>query len=132
MAQPGQEGPAEPRVALLTRLIRATHATEMTVRVIETIMVGVANAVNASLDLAPADAEALYSASAELEASRPQIEDRILARLLFTYRVVPDEDLASYVAFWESDLGQWFNRVSSDAYLEALQGASARVTQGVG
>lgn len=130
-ARPGEEDdgragePSEARVVLLQRLLRATHATDTTLRVIRAVMAGIANAVNASLDRPPASPDELREAAIDLEASRGQIEDRILARLLFTYRDVSDADLGAYVAFWESDAGQWFARVSSDAYLHAIEQGAA-------
>ena len=129
-SRPGAAPPSEARVALLQRLMRATYATEMTLRVIRTTMAGIATAVNAALDRpAPSPAE-LAEAESDLESARSQIEDRILARLLFTYRDVTDDDLSAYITFWESDTGQWFNRVSSDGYLEAIQEGVTRMAAG--
>ena len=130
-AQAGQDAVPESRVALLQRLIHATHATDTSLRVVKTMMAGLANAVNVSMDQAPPSAEELGEAARELEGSRAQIEDRILARFLYTYREVSDEELTTYVAFWESDVGQWFNRVSSEAYAQAIERGAGQVTRGL-
>jgi hypothetical protein len=52
------------------------------------------------------------------------LENSVTAALLYTYNSVSDEELKKYTDFWESEAGRWFNKATSDSFLEAIRKAT--------
>jgi hypothetical protein len=43
---------------------------------------------------------------------------------LYTYQELKDDELKQYIVFWSSDAGKWFNKVSSEAFIFAMDKAA--------
>ncbi|OGL02427.1 MAG: hypothetical protein A3E31_10405 [Candidatus Rokubacteria bacterium RIFCSPHIGHO2_12_FULL_73_22] len=119
-----QSPPARERLALVQRLDAAGRATETSLDVSIAIIRSLASAVDPYLP-------------AERRLSRSQLESRIrqvraqvfeqvrrlsFVMMLFIYRDVSDADLARYVAFAESEPGQWYVSAVSGAFVDAVGG----------
>jgi Tfp pilus assembly protein PilP len=66
-----------------------------------------------------------------LKETRKQIEAPIKNSMtmscLFTYRTLTDAELAKYVAFYETEAGRWFYRVSGEGLLNAMAAGSEKL-----
>jgi hypothetical protein len=63
-----------------------------------------------------------------VERQRPMLKELAIARLLFVYKSVSDEDLRHYVEFWESDEGGWFRTLYIRASIEGVKRAALMMT----
>jgi hypothetical protein len=119
--------PAPARVDLVRRLDIAMGATSLTLAVDVATRQGVTRVVDVVLPPAqrrnPAATSdgSLRSLSPDANASARMATE---VALLFTYRTVSDEDLTRYVAFTESEDGQWLARVVREAIVDVIDAAS--------
>ena len=114
--------PSGARLALVRRLDDATATTEIGFETLVAIAQEVARATGTER-MSVGELENMMRSRADVHAV---IADITLVTLLFTYRAVPDGELAAYVATWESDVGRWFSGVWRRAYLQAIQVAARR------
>lgn len=126
------ERPAPARMALVRRLDAAIGATALSLAVDVASRQGVTRVVDVVLPTTqrrnpPATFDrSLSGLSPDVSASaRAAIE----VALLFTYRSVPDDDLARYVEFTESEPGQWLNRLAREGIVDALEAASSEAVE---
>lgn len=119
--------PSEARQRLVVRLDETVGVTELGLIVLEATTRAILEGAQASRPpqqrLNPSEID--QTVNGALAQSRGTIKVQTLLTLLFTYRSVSDQELAEYVAFWETDLGRWFSRTQREAYQKALV-ASAR------
>ena len=127
--QQEQNPPPEVRMDLVVRLNRAARVSETTVEINLATMRGLLEGVNASLP--PEKRLEKETLDRLLEGSRAQMEGvtetQTLTYLLYTYRHATEPELTEYVAFLESDLGQWFARLMSEALRQAMATAANEV-----
>ena len=121
------ERPAPARVDLVRRLDIATGATSLTVAIDVAARQGVTRVVDVVLPPAqrrnpPATSDrSLSGLSPDATASARTATE---VALLFTYRTVSDEELARYVAFLESEDGQWLARLVRESIVDVIDAAS--------
>ena len=111
--------PPPNRLALAERFEQATGSTETVLRTTDTILQLAAKATQ------PLSSEDVDRELAKLRAQftaqyRDQIRSAIVVHFLFVYQALSDEELEQYVAFAESDTGRWYQRLVSDAVVQAL------------
>jgi len=126
-----QKPPSQKRAGLIADLIAATKAVEISASFIEAMSLGIAVGMDAAQ---PVEKRIGFSnLRARLRAAMPP--DKLRANLSaalpalhrFVYRRISDADLAAYVGFNSSPLGQRYNQASTEALAEALTRASVHV-----
>jgi len=118
--------PSAERLALIERLSDTVGAARASWQVSVAVAEGVVRAVGA------ADAQAISQAAAALRQELDQMraeslelyESQAMMHFLYVYHPVSDQDLRDYIAFWASEPGQWFNRLSTQALVDALAQAA--------
>ncbi len=119
--------PAPSRLDLLKRLDQATSATELALDSQSAVTRSLLYAINPSLPenkrLTERELERLLS-DVRIQTATT-LENIAIATYLYTYRSVSNEELASYVAIYESELGNWAIAVSHKAVQRALSAATA-------
>jgi hypothetical protein len=126
------ERPAPTRVDLVRRLDIATGATTMTLAIDVAARQGVTRVVDVVLPPAqrrnpPATLDrSLSGLSPDATASARTATE---VALLFTYRSVSDDDLARYVAFAESEDGQWLARLVRETIVDVIHAASSEAVE---
>ncbi len=127
-----QQRPDPARVDLVKRLDVATGATDLSLEVMHAVMTGMRDISDMPGSAPLADA-ATVGRTKELDKAlyktqyRSAIQANAVIQFLFVYRNIPDDELAQYVEFWESDLGRWFARVIVEALVDATTTASSRM-----
>ena len=130
MAQLQAAPPSPARLELAKRLSEATDAPDAALRLMTAMVQGMADAFDAARDDGTsASRQEVEAALAQLRSQREIVVQGILVKLLFTYRDASEQELSDYAAFWESDLGRWFNGLSVDAFTTSLTGASTAMAQ---
>jgi Uncharacterized protein conserved in bacteria (DUF2059) len=131
----GERGkPANPkREALLAELIKATRAVEVGASFVESISLGIAVGMDT---VQPAEKRiGLPGLRERLRAAMPpqrlraDLGSALPAMYGYMYRGVAEADLAAYVEFNDSALGQRYNDAVTRALLDALAAAAVRVGQ---
>ena len=113
--------PSQTRVELAQRLNTATGADDLLVQMSTVITQGFATGMAAAQGAAPPEAARVGQlVEQQAASSRGQMQDALLTRCLLTYRSVSDEDLAQYVEFSESPLGQWLIPLVNQALMRAF------------
>ena len=51
------------------------------------------------------------------------MKSTVLVSFFCTYRAASDEELNQYAGYWESESGQWLNRITSEVWFEAMSAA---------
>lgn len=122
------------REALIRRLDRARGASR-TALSIQTVM---SDAMIKGME-ASASADQRMQIQGQQEAVRrmqaameEQTRKGVYAMLTYTYSTVSDEDLKAYAEFCESEIGAWFNKISSDAFIFALRQAGDTLGRKIG
>jgi hypothetical protein len=124
--------PAGPkRVKLLAELGTATNAAEIGASFIEAMSLGIAVGMDATLPeekrIGVAGLRARLREIMPPEKLRENMSASLPAMFGFTYRQVSDADLAAYVKFNGSPLGQRYNHAITESLAEALTHASMRI-----
>jgi hypothetical protein len=126
-----QKPPSPERAGLIADLIAATKAVEISASFIEALSLGIAVGMDAAQ---PVEKRIGFSnLRARLRAAMPpgKLRANMSAALpgmnRFIYRGISDADLAAYVEFNGSALGQRYNQAVTEALAEALTRASVRV-----
>lgn len=118
--------PRQERLALVQRFDEVVGATEMSIEMSLASFRGLAKAIDPTLPpekrLQEGQLEQLCN-QMKAQLQMP-LKNSTLVSFLYTYRSVSDEELNTYIDFWESDTGKWFNRVSSEAVMEAMTKAA--------
>jgi hypothetical protein len=117
--------PSSLRLDLVKRLDAVVDLSELQMSMAKSVLRAVAEHLNPQLPPARRVTEKQLQAIVQaVEQQRPMIKERTLARLLFIYDSVSDQDLQEYVQFWESESGQWFRTLYLRASLEGVQRAA--------
>ena len=96
---------------------------------VESVLRGLAERLNPTLPPAKRlDEQQLQAIVQGVERQRPLLKEMALARFLFVYDSVSDEDLGEYVQFWESEAGQWFRTLYVRASIEGVKRAALVMT----
>lgn len=124
--------PRDPaRVALLQRLDAAAGQTEMFVTI--TLSSLRTSVTLANVALPPNQRRTSEHIEKELELLRgrlePSAKEAVLAKNLFAYRTVADDDLRRYVEFHDSEMGRWFLDLLNRGLRDALERSRTTVTQ---
>ena len=116
--------PSDERLTLVRRMAKATHATDASIRTVIEVLEGMGKVFDLAhgSDGAAAPPE-ISQAIEQIRSQRELIEASVLTRMLFTYRSLSDAELEAYVKFWESDDGQWFSRMGTQAIINAMRKA---------
>jgi len=109
--------PAEWRIALARRLDEATGSTVLAYAAFVQPWLAVGKI---------ADAASLETLHADPHKERAALQNRVLVRLLYTYRELAQSELETFVAWNESELGRWWNRTLQSAALGSYDDAAAR------
>lgn len=126
-----QKPPGSKRAALVADLIAATKAVENAASAIEAMSLGIAVGMDAAQ---PVEKRIGFSnLRKRLRAAMPP--DKLRANMgaalpgmnRFIYRGISDDDLAAYVEFNGTALGQRYNQAVTDALAQALTRASVRI-----
>lgn len=118
--------PPRARFDLLVRLdaLSGTSAllTEISVQTAASVARGVASARS---PLTPTQADQLAAMVRQMrEQAGPATRHQVITMFLFTYRKASDEDLAKYVAMYETPGGEWLARTTGAAAKVALEQAA--------
>jgi hypothetical protein len=124
--QAEQDPPAPRRVALIERLMETTDTTDSMIAALTAVVGGLARAFAGLCPLQVGDVEMEIRKLRELYFAqhREKFHEAALEMGLFTYQEVSDEELAQYVEFYESELGQWFNRLAVEGLTQGMGRAS--------
>jgi len=100
--------PSQQRIELIQGVEQATHMAELTADILIEVMMGMLEATNAAL---PADRQGVpEEAYREIDGLRTTIESGLREQMVlesyYTYRNITDAELAAYIGFYETDLGQ--------------------------
>ncbi|HME70567.1 MAG TPA: hypothetical protein VKM54_11960 [Myxococcota bacterium] len=109
--------PPEWRIALARRLDEVTGSTVLAYAAFVQPWLAVGKI---------ADAASLETLHADPNKDRSAVQNRVLVRLLYTYRELAQSELETFVAWNESDLGRWWNRMLQGAALGSYDDAAAR------
>ena len=119
--------PDPERVALLRRLDPAVRQSEWSLAFRMSSLRSLAAIGNVVLQ--PQRRRTADQLDRRLRAMRGQLEraakDTVLARGLFVYRHVSDDDLHAYIEFYESEMGGWLMDLLSRAMLGAIERGAA-------
>jgi len=123
--------PSERRNRLIAELVAATTAVEGTVKLLESIALGIAVGMNATQPvqkrLGLAALQARLRSALPAERLRQSVAEAMPGLYGFTYREISDADLAAYLAFNRSAQGKRYNDAMMAAFTDALTRASVRV-----
>ncbi|HEY9033805.1 MAG TPA: DUF2059 domain-containing protein [Pseudomonadales bacterium] len=114
------------RLALMADLDRATMASEATVSMMLSIQKAM---LSGMMSNAPADEQMSEADIDQLLANlRPQIEAQyrefVTASMLYTYRVLEEDDIRRYIAFADSAAGRHYHSAAIGAISQAMSEAS--------
>lgn len=116
--------PPPARVALVQRHEAAMRSAELQIEMAVVAFQAVARALEPVL---PSEkrptARETEIAVGQMRAQGESLIRAALVRWLYTYRSLTDEELATYVAFGESDSGRWFVATQRQGLLEAMRAA---------
>ena len=121
----GANPPSEARVGLVLRLDEATRASDLSVNMLASVTRAM---IEGTQPLLPPEKkiseEDLEKQMEYMKAAlQSTIKSTILVSFLYTYRGASDEELERYAGYWESESGQWLNRITGEAWLEAMSAA---------
>ena len=123
--------PSERRNRLIVELVAATTAVEGTVRLLESIALGIALGMDATQPvqkrLGLAALQERLRTALPAERLRRSVVEAMPGLYGFTYRDISDADLAAYLAFNRSAHGKRYNEAMMKAFTDALTRASVRV-----
>ena len=123
--------PSERRNRLIVELVAATTAVEGTVRLLESIALGIALGMDATQPvhkrLGLAALQERLRTALPAERLRRSVVEAMPGLYGFTYRDISDADLAAYLAFNRSAHGRRYNDAMMKAFTDALTRASVRV-----
>lgn len=119
--------PPDPkRLAAVRRLDQATRTTDMSVEIMTTmaraIVRGAAAAQPGPASMGDFDREI----AAQQPAMRKAAETYTLTAFLYTYRDLSPQELAEYLAFFDSPGGKWYQQTVGSAFQGAVEKASER------
>jgi hypothetical protein len=123
--------PSKDKIQSLLRLNSAINASEMTVKLLENMILAMAKGANQAQlkDKQISDEEILKNLKNGLpENFSQQILNHLVAAWLFTYKDVNDENLNKYIQTWESPSGKYFSKST----LEALDYMFSKMGEEVG
>ena len=117
--------PSEARVGLVLRLDEAIQASDLSIDMLALVTRAM---VEGTQPLLPPEKKiSKEDLEMQLEymkpALKPTMKSTVLVSFLCTYRAASDEELNQYAGYWESESGQWLNRITSEAWLEAMSAA---------
>lgn len=107
--------PKQERIQSLLRLNKATGATDMTVKMIENMILAIVKGATQSL---PKEEQRSQSEindklkSAFSDNVKQQMANQIIAVWLFTYKDVDNDKLNDYIQVWESPTGKYFSKMT--------------------
>jgi flagellar motor protein MotB len=106
----------------IQRFVAATHMTDMmidmSVQVVKAMMI--AEARSSSTDTVEVEAEIDQQISATIEAMRSSVEQQAILMSYYIYRNISNEELATYSAFYETELGARELALVTESLTEAL------------
>lgn len=120
--------PSEERTALIKKLDEAVGATNMQIETVVSLYKGINLAIDpvavADKRLTPGE---LDMVTTQMRKELKNILKNVISvSFLYAYQSLSDEELKEYVSFWSSDAGKWFNRVSNEAFISAMDKAGQR------
>ena len=124
----GQKPPPEERSELIKKLDQAVGATNMQIETVITMYKG----MNLAIDPVVAPDKQLTPGELDMVTSQMRkelkniLKNVISISFLYTYQSLSDEELKQYLNFWSSDAGKWFNKVSNEAFISAMDKAGQR------
>ncbi|MCK9615695.1 MAG: hypothetical protein M0R48_09355 [Candidatus Omnitrophica bacterium] len=125
-----QKPPPEERAELIKKLDEAVGATNMQIETVITMYKG----MNLAIDPVVAADKRLTPGELDMVTTQMRkelkniLKNVISISFLYTYQSLSDEELKQYLNFWSSDAGKWFNKVSNEAFIAAMDKAGQRAT----
>jgi hypothetical protein len=118
--------PPQSRLALIERLDKTTGATESALEIQGALVRALLEGGNSLLpEEKRPPSEQVDSLIASMRAQwREPLRQQLQVAMLYTYRDVSDEELAEYLAYWETEDGRWLTRTTNRALLDAMSAAS--------
>lgn len=115
--------PSQQRIELIQGVEQATHMAELTADILIEVMQGMLEATNAAL---PADRQGVpEEAYREIDGLRTTIESGLREEMVlesyYTYRNITDAELAAYIGFYETELGQTEIEKTGEALIYTLK-----------
>lgn len=122
--------PTKERSELVKELDAAIGATELQIETTVTMYEGISKAVlPLTLDDSRRSESELKNMAQEMRKElKSMLKGVISVSFLYTYQQLSDDELKQYINFWSSDAGKWFNKVSSEAFIFAMDKASEQAT----
>ncbi|MEI8349756.1 MAG: hypothetical protein WCI77_06340 [Candidatus Omnitrophota bacterium] len=119
--------PSPERLALIKELDKAVAASDTQVVMTTALFKSIAQAIDPIL---PEDKR---FAAGELEKTVDMMKTQLRLLLnerniisisfLYTYQSLSDDELRQYIVFWNSPAGKWYNQITNDAFILALERA---------
>lgn len=118
--------PTKERSSLVKELDAAIGATDLQIETTVTMYEGIAKAVLPVTvnDSRRSESELKNMAEEMRKELKSMLKGVISVSFLYTYQELNDEELKQYINFWSSDAGKWFNKVSSEAFIFAMDKAA--------
>jgi len=118
--------PSSDRVALVQELDAAVGATDTTIAIsvatVRAVVKGVQPLLPAEQRMSEEEIEEeVTGLEAELQST---MKYSTWLSFLYTYRSVSDQELADYLAYWQSAEGRWLSRTTGDALVDAITAAA--------
>lgn len=119
--------PSPERHRLILRIDEITRSTDVAQAVHDATLLGLLRAATVARGEPLDELEEFERKLAESAAQRREgMHNQVVLSLLFTYRAVPEAELAKYVKLLESDSLRWFNDVVSQGLVVVLTRAAER------
>ncbi|MFA6282318.1 MAG: hypothetical protein WCY05_07455 [Candidatus Omnitrophota bacterium] len=118
--------PTKERSNLIKELDTAIGATDLQIETTVTMYEGMAKAVLpiTENDSRRSESELKNMSDQMRKELKSMLKGVISISFLYTYQQLSDEELKLYINFWSSDAGKWFNKVSSEAFIFAMDKAA--------
>jgi len=124
----GQTPPPEERTTLIKKLDEVVGATNMQIETVINLYKGMNLAIDpiaiADKRLTPGELDMVTTQMRQQ--LKNLLKNVISISFLYTYQSLSDEELKQYISFWSSDAGKWFNKVSNEAFISAMDKAGQR------
>ncbi len=113
---------SQERINLAQRLDEATNSTRFIEEVVKATTVSTMKGLQPmfSDDKTFTEERLEEETNKNISQNREIFKNATLVSFLFTYRSVSDEELMKYIDFSESDAGKRYNKISQQAFLEAI------------
>lgn len=118
--------PDSKRLAAMRRLDQATRATDISVAIMSTMARAIIRGAAAAQPGPASMGDFEREIAAQQPAMRRVAETYTLTAFLYTYQELSPQELAAYLAFFDSPGGKWYQQTVGSAFQGAVEKASQR------